>query len=282
MKATVAYDVIPEKKDILVLDDPAFHEGHVCLVTGAGSGIGQAVAVAAAANGITTLGVGRRADAGQETVDIAQRLGGTVQFLSADLTCDRDASRVVESATKLGEVRYLVNVAGVQHISPIEDFPLDQYDSMQRLMLRAPFHLTKLIIPHMRSYDGGWGVIANTASIHAHIATQNKSAYTMLKFGIRGLTQAIAAEGEGRIRAFSVTTPYVATPMATNQISDQAKTRDISEDRVVSDVMLGRSRVKRLMQPIEAANLFIFGLSCFARFLVGADLKCDGGMVLTY
>ena len=104
----------------------------------------------------------------------------------------------------------------------------------------------------------------------------------MMKFGLRALSQSISAEGEGRIRSFTVTTPYVKTPLTMNQIPNQAIQRNISEQAVVEDVMLGRSRVKELMTPIEAGNIFMFGFSCYARFLVGSDLMIDGGMVLTY
>ncbi len=104
----------------------------------------------------------------------------------------------------------------------------------------------------------------------------------MMKFGLRALSQSISAEGEGRIRSFTVTTPYVKTPLTMNQIPSQASQRNISEQAVVEDVMLGRSRVKEMMTPIEAGNIFMFGFSNYARFLVGSDLMIDGGMVLTY
>jgi 3-hydroxybutyrate dehydrogenase len=119
-------------------------------------------------------------------------------------------------------------------------------------------------------------------SIHGHVCTLNKVAYDMLKFGIRGLTQSIAAEGAGKIRSFSVSTGFVKTALALKQIPHQARQRGISEEQVVSDVMLGKSRIKQLMNPIDVANLFMFGFSRFGRYLVGGDLLFDGGVVLTY
>ena len=153
---------------------------------------------------------------------------------------------------------------------------------MQRIMLRAPFFLSKLTIPYMRKSSDGTGVIGNMASVHAHICTINKPVYNITKFGLRALTQSISAEGGGKIRSFTVSTGFVKTPLALNQIPAQAKQRGISPEQVVEDVMMGSSRIKEMMSPIEVANLFIFGFSRFARYLIGGDLLFDGGMVLTY
>jgi 3-hydroxybutyrate dehydrogenase len=110
----------------------------------------------------------------------------------------------------------------------------------------------------------------------------NKPVYNMTKFGLRGLTQSIAAEGEGRIRAFTVSTGFVKTALALNQIHAQAEQRRITPEEVVRDVMMGRSRIKEMMSPVEVGNLFVFGFSRFATYLNGGDLLFDGGMVLTY
>ncbi|MGB6065205.1 MAG: SDR family oxidoreductase, partial [Desulfomonilaceae bacterium] len=126
------------------------------------------------------------------------------------------------------------------------------------------------------------GVIGNMASVHAHICTKNKAVYNITKFGLRALSQSISAEGEGRIRSFSVSTGFVRTPLALNQIPAQAEQRAITPEEVVRDIMMGKSRVKEMMSPAETANLFIFGFSRYARYLVGGDLLFDGGMVLTY
>jgi 3-hydroxybutyrate dehydrogenase len=104
----------------------------------------------------------------------------------------------------------------------------------------------------------------------------------MTKFGLRALAQSISAEGEGLVRSFTVSTGFVKTPLALKQIPAQAAQRRISEEEVVAEVMMGRSRVKEMMSPVEVANLFLFGFSRFAKYLVGGDLLFDGGMVLTY
>lgn len=270
------------KDEIQVLDDPAFDPDNVCIVTGAGSGIGRAIAVAAAINGLMVVGLDINREGGLRTQKTARDLGGQMIFIETDLSNDQSIDNAVKEAKKVGLIRYVANVAGIQHIDSIENFPMEQYDHMQRLMLRAPFLLSKLTIPQMKRNHDGCGVIGHMASIHAHICTINKPVYNIVKFGLKALAQSISAEGEGKIRSFTVSTGFVKTHLALNQIPSQAKQRGITEDEVVSDIMLGKSRVKEMMSPVEVANLFILGFSRHARFLVGGDLLFDGGIVLTY
>lgn len=270
------------REDILIVLDDEFVPRNVCLVTGAASGIGRATAVAAAANGLYAVGVDVDEEGGEQTRAIAQKMGGQMAFIRTDLTRDQEIERAVKQAAAIGEIKFLANIAGIQNVYPIEEFPMEKYDLMQRLMLRAPFYLSKLVIPHMRRSRSGNGVIGNMASIHAHICTLNKAVYNIVKFGLRGLTQSIAAEGDGKIRAFSVSTGFVKTPLTLNQVPAQAQQRGLSEQDVVREVMMGRSKVKEMMAPIEVANLFTFGFSRHSRYLVGGDLLFDGGVVLTY
>ena len=270
------------REEILFVQDPEYHQGNVCIVTGVSTGIGRASAVAAATNGLTVIGLDVNEQEGQATASMAEEMGGSMIFVQCDLTRDDEVVSAVDQAAEQGAIKFLLNIAGVQHIDPVESFPMDKYDLMMSLMLRAPFLLSKLTIPHMRASETGTGAIGNMASAHAHISTRNKPVYNMTKFGLRGLSQSIAAEGEGRIRSFTVSTGYVKTPLALNQIPDQARQRNISQEEVVRDVMLGTSRVKDMMNPVEVANLFLFGMSRHGRHLVGGDLLFDGGMVLTY
>ncbi len=271
-----------EKEEIIKLDDPAFNSDNVCIVTGAATGIGRSTSVAAAANGLTVVGLDINESEGVVTAGIAKEFGGKMIFLKTDITNDDEIKNAVNKASEEGNIRYLANIAGIQHISSIDQFPMEKYDYMQRLMLRAPFLLSQLTIPHMKKNSDGVGVIGHMASIHAHICTAYKPVYNIVKFGLKALAQSISAEGEGNVRSFTVSTGFIKTALALRQIPDQAKNRGITEEEVVKDVMLGKSRVKEMMTPIEVANQFLIGFSHHSRYLVGADLLHDGGMVLTY
>ncbi|MBU2055450.1 MAG: SDR family oxidoreductase [Proteobacteria bacterium] len=270
------------QEDILRVADGDFNINNVCIVTGAGSGTGRATAIAASANNLMTVGLDVDAAGGKKTQQMARKMGGQMIFIKTDLTKERDMDYAVQEAAKLGNIRYLANIAGIQHIDSIENFPMPKYDQMMGIMLRAPFYLSRLVIPYFKKNADGKGVIGNMSSVHGHICTMNKPVYNMTKFGLRGLSQSIAAEGEGRIRSFTVSTGFVKTALALNQIQAQAGQRHITPEEVVRDVMMGKSRVKEMMTPVEVGNLFLFGYSRFATYLNGGDLLFDGGMVLTY
>ena len=271
-----------KRDEILILDDDHFNPGNVCVVTGAGTGIGRATAIAAAANNLMVVGLDVNENEGEKTQKLARETGGQMIFIQSDLTRDEEIIHAISEAAKLGTIKYLANIAGIQHIDSIENFPMEKYDYMHRLMLRAPLYLSKLTIPHMKKSEDGTGAIGNMASVHAHICTVNKPAYNITKFGLRALTQSIAAEGMGKIRSFSLSTGFVKTALALNQIPAQAEQRGITPEEVVTDVMLGSSRVKEMMSPIDVGNLFVFGFSRFSKYLTGGDLLFDGGMLKTY
>lgn len=268
--------------DILIISDPQFSLKNVCVVTGASSGIGRATCIAAAVNKLMVVGIDIDEKGGKETQDMARKMGGQMVFIKADLTKDNDIENSVKEAAKLGDIKFLANIAGIQHIDSIENFPMEKFDLMMSIMIRAPFYLSKLIIPYIKKSPGGTGAIGNMGSIHAHISTINKPVYNITKFAMRALTQSIAAEGDGKIRSFSVSTGFVKTALALNQIPAQAQQRGITPEEVVRDVMMGKSRIKEMMSPIEVGNLFIFGFSRFAKYLNSGDLLFDGGVVLTY
>jgi 3-hydroxybutyrate dehydrogenase len=285
MGADQAFDVNEpkiKKEEILITKDKYFKPQNVAIVTGAASGVGRATAVALSVNDLTVLGTDVDEARGRETVEIARELGVRVIFFPGDLSKDEDIEKIVERAAQIGTIKFLANIAGIQHINSIEDFPMEKYDLMQRIMVRAPFFLSKLSIPHMKKSEDGIGAIGNMSSIHGHMVTKNKPVYNITKFALRGLTQSIAAEGEGKIRSFSVSTGFVKTPLALKQIPEQARQRGMTPEAVVREVMMGRSQVKEMMSPIEVGNLFTIGFSWLARYLIGGDLLFDGGMAKTY
>ncbi|MFB6191706.1 MAG: SDR family oxidoreductase [Haloarculaceae archaeon] len=269
--------------DLLAVEDPDFDRSSVALVTGAASGIGRATAVALAANGLTVVGadIDEEGLAGTDAIADDVDAPGEIVAAPTDLTDDDDVAATVEAAADEGDLRYVANIAGMQHIASIPEFPMEKYDLLLDVMLRAPFLVSKLAVPHIREADGA-GAIGNMSSVHGHYATQDKPAYITAKHGLHGLTRAIAAEGEGTLRGFSVSVGYVLTPLMVNQIEDTAEERGISEREVVEDVMLGQARTKEMMTPAEVANLFVFGFSRHGKHLNGGDMLWDGGYTTTY
>ncbi|QLD86127.1 SDR family oxidoreductase [Natronomonas halophila] len=272
------------KERVLTLDDPRFSTENVAVVTGAASGIGRATAIALAVNGLTVVGLDIDESGLDETIETVDSLDaeGRLVAAPADLTDDEETEAAIEAAAEEGSIRYLANIAGMQHIASIPDFPMDTYDRLTDVMLRAPFLLSKLVMPHIRATDDGVGAIGNMSSIHGRYATRDKATYITAKHGLNGLTRSIAAEGEGTLRGYSVSVGYVLTPLMANQIEDTTEERGISEDEVIEDVMLGQARTKELMLPVEVANLFVLGFSSHAKHLNGGDLLFDGGYTLTY
>ncbi|MBM3265863.1 MAG: 3-hydroxybutyrate dehydrogenase, partial [candidate division Zixibacteria bacterium] len=181
--------------------------------------------------------------------------------------------RVVQG---FGSVHILINNAGFQHVSPIETFPEDTWETMLSVMLTAPFLLTRYVWPAMQGQQ--WGRVVNIASIHGHVASPYKSGYVTAKHGLIGLTKTAALEGAGfGITVNAVCPAYVRTPLVERQIADQARTRGISEEDVVERVMLEPAAVKRLIEPEEVAGVTAFLCSDAAGAVTGAAWNIDLG-----
>jgi 3-hydroxybutyrate dehydrogenase len=237
-----------------------------------------------ASNGLSVVGADIDEEGLESTHDLADDVdaAGEVFPVPTDLTDDEDVTATIETAADHGDLRYVANIAGMQHIASIPEFPMEKYDLLLDIMVRAPFLTAKRAMPHVRETEDGVGAIANMSSVHGHYATESKPAYITAKHGLNGLTRAIAAEGEGTLRGFSVSVGYVLTSLMIDQIESTAEERDISEQEVVEDVMLGQARTKEMMTPIEVANLFVFGFSSHGRHLNGGDMLWDGGYTTTY
>jgi len=244
----------------------------VALVTGAASGIGLACAERLSADGMRVVLADVNEKAGSEH---ARRLGGT--FVAADLSTRSGCKALVDAALKAhGGVHVLVNNAGYQHVSPIEDFPEDQWDRMIALMLTAPFLLTRYCWPSMKQHK--WGRVINIASIHALVASPFKAAYISAKHGLVGLTRTAALEGgEFGITVNAICPAYVRTPLVDAQIADQAKANKMSEDEVIEKIMLAPAAVKRLLEPREVADFVAYLCSEPAGTITGAALTMDLG-----
>lgn len=239
--------------------------GRRAVVTGAASGIGAAVATRLAALGAHVVVCDVDAEGATGT---AERIGGEALAL--------DLSRTGELAERAFEADILVNNAGIQHVAPLERFEPERFAFMLRLMLEAPFLLTRAVLPGM--YERGWGRIVHIASVHGLRASAYKSAYVSAKHGLLGLSKVIALEGAAQgVTSNCVCPGYVRTPLVENQLADQAAVHGLSTGEVVSEVLLARSAVKRLIEPHEVAAAVAYLCSPEATSVTGTELVLDGG-----
>ncbi|MFI1952467.1 3-hydroxybutyrate dehydrogenase [Streptomyces xinghaiensis] len=244
--------------------------GRTALVTGAAGGIGRACALRLAAAGAGVRAVDRDAAGLEELGARAGGLPGSVETRVLDLT-DLDAAERAAAGTDV-----LVNNAGLQLVRPIEEFPPEVFSTVLTVMLEAPFRLIRGALPHM--YGQGWGRIVNISSVHGLRASRFKSAYVAAKHGLEGLSKVAALEGAAHgVTSNCVNPGYVRTPLVERQIADQAAAHGIPAERVVSDILLADSALKRLVEPAEVAEAVAYLCSPQASFITGAALPLDGG-----
>ena len=254
-------------------------KGKSALVTGSTSGIGLAIARAMAAQGanVTINGFGDKAAIEKERSGIEKEFGVKAVYSPADMTKPADIADMVKTAEKtFGSLDVLVNNAGIQFVSPIEDFPIDKWDQILAINLSAAFHAIRAAVPGMKSRK--WGRIISTASAHSLVASPFKSAYVTAKHGLAGLTKTVALE----LATFGVTcnciSPgYVWTPLVEKQIPDTAKARGMTEEEVKRDVILAAQPTKEFITVDEIASLAVYLCSDAAKAITGANLSIDGG-----
>jgi 3-hydroxybutyrate dehydrogenase len=248
-------------------------EGKVALVTGSTSGIGLAIAKALAAEGAKLMinGFGDPAEIARECEELGAIHDG------ADLSDAAAIERMMKRcADELGGPDILVNNAGIQHVSPVEDFPPEKWDAVIAINLSAVFHTTRLAVPAMKRK--GWGRIVNTASAHSLVASPNKSAYVAAKHGIAGFTKTVALEAaRDGVTVNCISPGYVWTPLVESQIPDTMKTRGLTREQVINDVLLAAQPTKRFVTPEEVAALTLFLCRDEAASITGANLSMDGG-----
>jgi 3-hydroxybutyrate dehydrogenase len=248
-------------------------QGKVALVTGSTSGIGLAIAKAFAAESAKLMinGFGDAAEIERQ----CQELGAIHD--GADLSKPVEIERMMKRcADELGPVDILVNNAGIQHVSPVEDFPPEKWDAIIAINLSSAFHTTRLAVPGMKRK--GWGRIINTASAHSLVASPNKGAYVAAKHGIAGFTKTIALEAaQDGITVNCISPGYVWTPLVESQIPDTMKTRGLTREQVMNDVLLAAQPTKRFVTPEQVAALALFLCRDEAASITGANLSMDGG-----
>lgn len=254
-------------------------KGKTALVTGSTSGIGLGIAEALAAQGanIVLNGLGERVEVERLRARIADEHGVVARFGGADMSKPDAIRAMVESTVaELGAIDVLVNNAGIQFVSPVEDFPVEKWDAILAINLSAAFHTTRLALPRMKA--NGWGRIVNIASAHALVASPYKSAYVAAKHGVAGLTKTIALEvAEQGITVNAICPGYVWTPLVEKQVPDTAKARRLTEEQVKRDVLLAAQPTKKFVTVAEVAALTAFLASDGAASITGAILPVDGG-----
>jgi 3-hydroxybutyrate dehydrogenase len=253
--------------------------GKTALVTGSTSGIGLGIARTLAAQGANVIlnGFGERAEIERLRAGLAETHGVEVRHDGADMARpEAIADMMGKALSEFGCIDLLVNNAGIQHVAPVDEFPVDKWYAILAVNLSSTFHTTRLALPAMKAK--GWGRIVNIASAHALVASKYKSAYVTAKHGVAGFTKTVALEvAEAGITVNAVCPGYVLTPLVEQQIPDTAKARGITQQEVVRDVLLAAQPTKRFVSVEQVAALTAFLCSEDAASITGAILPIEGG-----
>ena len=254
-------------------------KGKSAVVTGSTSGIGLGIARALARDGANVVinGFGEAGAIEKERSALEKEFGVKALYSPADMTKPDEIAAMIKTAeTTFGSVDVLVNNAGIQHVAPIEQFPIEKWNAIIAINLSAAFHTIRAAVPGMKARK--WGRIINTASAHSLVASPFKAAYISAKHGLAGLTKTVALE----VATFGITcnciSPgYVWTPLVASQIPDQMKTRNMTEEQVKKDVLLAAQPTKEFVTVEQVAALALYLTGDAAASITGANLSIDGG-----
>ncbi|MEY5006919.1 MAG: 3-hydroxybutyrate dehydrogenase [Sphingomonadaceae bacterium] len=254
-------------------------KGKTALITGSTSGIGAACATALAREGCAVMinGFGDAASIEAQRQALEELSGAKAVWSGADMTQPDQIAAMVETChAELGGPDILINNAGVQHVAPVDEFPIEKWDQLIALLLSAPFHAMRAALPYMKAK--GWGRIISTASAHSMVASPNKSAYNAAKHGLVGLTKTAALEvAKQGITVNCISPGYVWTPLVENQIPDTMRTRNMTREQVINDVLLGAIPQKQFVMPDQIGAMALFLCRDEASAVTGSNLVVDGG-----
>jgi 3-hydroxybutyrate dehydrogenase len=254
-------------------------ENRTAVVTGSTSGIGLAIATALAAQGANVMlnGFGKPDEIEKTRAGIEAGHKVKALYSAADMTKPSEIAGMIADAEKaFGAVDILVNNAGIQHVAPIEEFPIDKWDAILAINLTSAFHAMRAAIPGMKAR--GWGRIISTASAHSLVASPFKSAYVSAKHGLAGLTKTAALElATHGVTVNCISPGYVWTPLVEAQIPDTMKARGLTREQVINDVILDAQPSKQFVTVDQVAAFVVFLCSEEAKSITGANLSIDGG-----
>ncbi len=249
-------------------------KGKTAVVTGSTSGIGLAIARAMAGDGANVVinGFGDKAAIETERAGIEKEFSVKASYSAADMTKPAEIAEMIRTAEKtFGSVDVLVNNAGIQHVAPIEEFPIEKWDAIIAINLSATFHAIRAAVPGMKARK--WGRIISTASAHSLVASPFKAAYVTTKHGLTGLTKTVALE----LATFGVTANCISPGYVWKQIPDTMKARNMTAEQVKRDVLLAAQPTKQFVTVDQVASLALYLCSDAASQITGANLSIDGG-----